>query len=308
VYRLAAALVGNSGRGRGTCRRSFHAPRLGKGCTSQPGWSLGSAALRHRSVAGPCRTARLQGGSCVTSPVAAHPSHRASLSFPSGNAKTGPIAVSSTSRRTCPSSCSLAGDQGCYAEAGFHTRLHWDRLSSGATGISPAALIKQVLALPAGVLFRHCVAGDQWPDPADPLRIDQALLLQLARATRHLRAAWSFTHYPMSPENQAALRQAAAKGLVVNASTESRRAAAALVRQGIPAVCVVPSDAPAVFHHEGVRFVACPACRSGAGPRIQCSSCGGRFGLPLCAQADRPFVISFPAHGARAAAAAAHCS
>ena len=186
VCRLAAALVGNSGRG--TCRRSFHAPRLGKGCTNQPGWSVGSAALRHRSVA-------------------AHPSHRASLSFPSRNAKTGPIAVSSTSRRTCPSSCSLAGDQGCYAEAGFHTRLHWDRLSSGATGISAAALIKHVLALPAGVLFRHCVAGDQWPDPADPLRIDQALLLQLARATRHLRAAWSFTHYPMSPENQATVQQ-----------------------------------------------------------------------------------------------------
>ena len=186
--------------------------------------------------------------------------------------------------------------------------MHWDRLSSGATGISAAALIKQVLALPAGILFRHCVVGDQWPDAADPLRIDQALLLQLALATRRLRAAWSFTHYPMSPENQAALRQTAAKGLVVNASTESRRAAAALVSQDIPAVCVVPSDAPAVFHHEGVRFVACPACRSGAGPRIQCSICGGRFGLPLCAQADRPFVITFPAHGTRAAAATAHCS
>lgn len=46
----------------------------------------------------------------------------------------------STSRRTCPTSCSLAGDQGCYAEAGFHTRLHWDRLSPGATGLSAAAV------------------------------------------------------------------------------------------------------------------------------------------------------------------------
>ena len=58
--------------------------------------------------------------------------------------------------------------------------------------------------------------------------------------------------------------------------------------------------------HEGVRFVACPASRSGR--KVQCISCGGRFGLPLCAQADRGFVITFPAHGARAAAAAAHCS
>ena len=141
------------------------------------------------------------------------------------------------------------------------------------------------MALPAGILFRHCVASDQWPEPGDPLRIDQALLLQLARATRHLRAAWYFTHFPMGPENQAALRQ------------------------GLPTVCVVPSDAPAVFRHEGVRFVACPASRRGRGGRkIQCISCGGRFGLPLCAQPDRQFVITFPAHGPWAAAAAAHYS
>jgi hypothetical protein len=198
--------------------------------------------------------------------VAAAESLRASLSFPSDNGKTGPIAVSSTSRLTCPSSCPLAGNQGCYAEAGFHTWLHWDRLSRGESGFPAAAFIKQVMALPAGILFRHCVAGDQWPDPADPLRIDQALLLQLARATRHLRAAWSFTHFPMGPANLATIRLAASKGLVVNASTESRSTAAALVRQGIPAVCVVPPDAPAVFRHEGVRFVACPASRGGSGP------------------------------------------
>jgi hypothetical protein len=238
--------------------------------------------------------------------VAPAESHRAALSFPSSIVKTGPIAVSSTSRLTCPSSCPLAGDQGCYAEAGFHTRLHWDRLSRGQVGATAAAFLQQVAALPAGVMFRHCVAGDQWPDSADPLRIDQALLLQLAKAARHLRAAWSYTHFPMGPANQATLRLAAAKGLVVNASTESRSIAAALVRQGIPAVCVVPSDAPAVFRHEGVRFVACPASRSGR--KVQCISCGGRFGIPLCAQADRGFVITFPAHGARAGAAAAHCS
>ncbi|MCT0230960.1 hypothetical protein KQ306_08870 [Synechococcus sp. CS-1324] len=162
------------------------------------------------------------------------------------------------------------------------------------------------MALPAGILFRHCVAGDQWPDPADPLRIDQALLLQLARATRHLRAAWSYTHFPLGPENQATVRLAAAKGLVVNASTESRSVAAGLQRQGIPAVCVVPTEWPAVFRHQGVRFVACPANRGGR--KVQCISCGGRFGLPLCAQGDRGFVITFPSHGARAAAAAAHCS
>ena len=83
--------------------------------------------------------------------------------------------------------------------------------------------------------------------PLNQIVVGQALLLQLARATRHLRAAWSFTHFPMGPENQAAVRLAAAKGLVLNASTESRSVAAGLQRQGIPAVCVVPPDVPALF-------------------------------------------------------------
>ena len=87
---------------------------------------------------------------------------------------------------------------------------------------------------------------------------------------------------------------------------EVRSVAAGLQRQGIPAVCVVPPDAPVVFRHEGVRFVACPATR--AGSQVQCSSCGGRWGLPLCAKAARSFVVTFPAHGARAAAADRHCS
>ncbi|MFM7549143.1 MAG: hypothetical protein ACKO8I_09785 [Cyanobacteriota bacterium] len=50
--------------------------------------------------------------------------------------------------------------------------------------------------------------------------------------------------------------------------------------------------------------MAGPASRPGSG--VQCSSCGGRWGLPLCAQAARSFVITFPAHGARAAAGR-HC-
>ena len=106
--------------------------------------------------------------------------------------------------------------------------------------------------------------------------------------------------------NQSTLRLAADQGLLVNASTESRSQAAGLQRQDIPAVCVVAPEAPAVFRHQGVRFVACPATRPGSG--VQCSPCGGRWGLPLCAQASRNFVITFPAQGARAAAAARHCS
>ena len=42
---IAPALMcrGRSAALWGRCRRPFHAPRLGKGFTSQPGWTLGSA-------------------------------------------------------------------------------------------------------------------------------------------------------------------------------------------------------------------------------------------------------------------------
>jgi len=168
-----------------------------------------------------------------------------SLSFPSSNSKTGPIAVSSTSRLTCPSSCVLAGYQGCYVKAGFHTRLHLDRLSGGRVGARATAFIRQVMALPAGVLFRHCAACDQWPNPVGSLRIDQGLLIQLARTTGHLRSELFHTHFRMGTANQATLRLAAAHGLVVNASTESSSQAAGLERQCIPAVCIVPPNGSA---------------------------------------------------------------
>jgi FkbM family methyltransferase len=51
-------------------------------------------------------------------------SHRASLSCPSDNGKTGTIAVSSTSRHSCTSSCRRAGDQGCNAEARLKMCAH----------------------------------------------------------------------------------------------------------------------------------------------------------------------------------------
>jgi hypothetical protein len=80
-------------------------------------------------------------------------------------------------------------------------------------------------------MFHQSDAGDQWPDPGNPMRIDQAQLLQLARAIKRLRAACSDPHIQMGPANQATLRLAAAKGLVVNALTESRSREVALVRQ-----------------------------------------------------------------------------
>jgi hypothetical protein len=219
----------------------------------------------------------------------------------SRNDKTGPIATSTTARPSCPPTCPLAGPGGCYADAGFHTRLHWDRVTNGTRGLPAADFIAAVGKLRPGYKLRHNVAGDLWHDAG---RIRADLLRRLADATRHLSAAWTYTHHLRTPANLAAIRSALRRGFVVNLSTESRSEAARLTQRGYPSVCVVPEDAPRVFTHNGVKFRQCPATLPGS--PIQCATCGG--GVPLCARGDRDFVITFPVHGGRAASAAVSCS
>ena len=222
------------------------------------------------------------------------------LTVRSSNDKTGDIAVSTTARPSCPPTCPLAGDAGCYADAGYYTRDHWDRVSDGRRGLPFPEFLAAVRRLRPGRRFRHNVAGDLWHDAG---RINGAMLRALADATQHLGAAWTYTHHLRTPENVAAIRSAIRRGFVVNLSTESRAEAARLTKRRLPVVCVVPEDAPPHFEDGGVRFRQCPATFDGS--PTQCATCGG--GTPLCARADRDFVITFPAHGARSARAASAC-
>jgi hypothetical protein len=223
------------------------------------------------------------------------------LTVSSSNDKTGKIAVSTTSRAGCPDTCPLAGIDGCYAEAGYYTRDHWDKVTKGERGLPEVDFINEVSRLKAGSKFRHNVAGDLWHQLG---KIDRDLLLSLANATRHLKAAWTYTHHLRTRENVAAIRSAIRRSFTVNLSTESRAEAARLVKRGLPVVCVVAPDAAPNFTYQGVKFRQCPATFDGS--PTQCSTCGG--GIPLCARADREFVVTFPAHGVRYATAASACT
>ena len=218
----------------------------------------------------------------------------------SSNDKTGRIAVSTTARPSCAPTCPLAGDGGCYAEAGYYTRLHWDAVSAGLRGLSEIDFIAAVTKLRIGSLFRHNVGGDLW-HVAGVIRAD--LLRKLADSTSHLKAAWTYTHHIRSAANLAAIRSAIRRGFTVNLSCELRSEAAKLAKRGLPVVCIVPEGTPAKFEHNGVTFRQCPATFDGS--PTQCVSCGG--GTPLCARADRGFVITFPVHGGRSKTAATAC-
>jgi hypothetical protein len=221
------------------------------------------------------------------------------LTLKSSNDKTGPIAVSTTARPSCAPTCPLAGEGGCYAEAGYYTRMHWDAVTAGTRGLPVADFIAAVARLKPGSRFRHNVAGDLWHE-AGVIRGD--LLRKLADAAKGL-TGWTYTHHLRTAANVAAIRSAIRRGFTVNLSTEVRSEAAKLAKRGLPTVCVVEADAPAKFTHNGVTFRQCPATFEGS--PTQCASCGG--GTPHCARADRDFVITFPVHGGRAKTAATAC-
>ena len=62
----------------------------------------------------------------------------------SANRKVGPIPVSNSHRGTCPPSCPLIGEGGCYADGGYYTRLNWDKLDAGKRGTDWETFIDQV--------------------------------------------------------------------------------------------------------------------------------------------------------------------
>lgn len=209
----------------------------------------------------------------------------------SGNRKTGPIPVSMTSARTCPTTCPWYG-RGCYAEQHM-VAIHWRRLSDGA-GVEWDAFLEQVVELPAGQIWRHNEAGDL---PGDGEEIDPVLLRQLVRANKGKRG-FTYTHKKYAQAewlyNHFAIRHANQNGFAINISADSLEEADLAMDMGHPAVVVLPLDAPIRGNETpaGRTVVVCPAEWS---EKVTCQKCG------LCAVSDRKSVVGFRAHGDRAA-------
>ena len=210
----------------------------------------------------------------------------------SANAKTGPMAVSTSSRATCSPSCPFAPENGggCYAASG-PLNLHWLKVTAGERGTDLAGFLAAVRKLPRGSAFRHNQAGDLVPESTDRAAISRSFVASLAKAARHLKA-YTYTHHRIDHgENAAILRDACRDGLTVNVSCETEAAADAAVAAGLPAVLVVPADESrkAWTTAGGSRVVVCPAQQSGR----TCAEC------MLCSVHDpgRRAVVAFRVHG-----------
>ena len=109
----------------------------------------------------------------------------------SGNAKTGPIPVTTTERASCPTTCPFYS-KGCYAKSG-PLALHWRKVSDGERGTDWQGLTKFVRSLPDRQLWRHNQAGDL---PHINGQINGTLLGELVRANKGKRG-FTYTHHKL---------------------------------------------------------------------------------------------------------------
>lgn len=207
----------------------------------------------------------------------------------SRNAKTGPIPTTVSSKATCPDACPLK-DNGCYASAGFHTRLNWDKVTSGERGDDYPGFLAQIRQLPVGQLWRHNVAGDL--QGADD-RIARKPLVDLVAANRD-RRGFTYTHYPLSVKgNRDAIEYANENGFTVNVSCDTPEEAATVkASTSLPVVSLVPD----VEYWGGAKSAMCGGqvitrCPAEYKDDVTCASC------KLCSVADRQTIVGFTAHG-----------
>ena len=226
----------------------------------------------------------------------------------SGNAKVGPIPVTTTSDATCPPTCPLQGN-GCYAAIG-PLRMHWSAVTSnGDRALDLYSFVNAIRSLrgrhPIDTPARHNQAGDL---PGLGTRINRHHAVMIAQAFKHARLrAFTYTHKPVDARlhpglvhrhttrrNRESIRQTTVAGLAVNLSANNDSEADTLLALNLaPVVAVLPTDAPKVSQTpKGTAIVRCPATNPGD---TTCATCGN--GIPLCARMDRPYVIGFPAHG-----------
>ena len=135
-------------------------------------------------------------------------------------------------------------------------------------------------------------------------KIDPDYFAALLVAVPRRGVAFTYTHFDWNQWADRSNKRSEGQ-TVVNFSAKTLASAAAASRV-VPAVVVLPATewvrgkyatAPALggdlIQTDAVRVVRCPAEYK---ENFSCGDCGG--GVPLCARADRDYIIGFTAHGA----------
>jgi hypothetical protein len=208
------------------------------------------------------------------------------LTLKSRNVKTGPIPVSTSTRKTCPDSCPFKNN-GCYAESG-PLAIHWKAVTQGKRGNEWGEFLAKIRALPEGQLWRHNQGGDL---AGNGDSLDIKALTELVSANMG-RKGFTYTHKPLTGKgDKAAIMYANHNGLTINLSGNSLSHADTLADMNIAPVTVViahDDEKRVQYTPKGRRVITCPATYK---DNVSCADC------KLCAIAFRDCIVAFPAHG-----------
>ena len=202
----------------------------------------------------------------------------------SGNEKTGPIAVTTTEKASCPPSCPFK-DNGCYYSTG-RGNIHWIKLND--KGITLKELCGKISNLLPNKLWRHDVAGDFSLKKSE--RVDNRAIVAITKANKG-RKGFTYTHCKPGVGNNAKLiKYANDQGFTVNMSANNLRQADEYSALNIgPVVVALPEEQTETpVTPQGRRVVICP---NNNNKKIQCIDC------QLCQKVNRSIIIGFPAHG-----------
>ena len=205
----------------------------------------------------------------------------------SGNIKTGFMPVTYNSRLSCPDSC-IFKNNGCYAD-NYHTRLNWDKVTSGERGGTFKELLNNIKALKPGTIWRAGIAGDI-PSNNKGV-ISRTYIKGITEANQGLKG-YTYTHNRLDiGENISLLKTANKQGFTVNISTETEAAADNAVLNNLPAVIVVKSTEKrrSWLTKNKNKILVCPA--QDETKNVNCIDCG------LCQNRPKNLIIAFLAHG-----------
>ena len=208
----------------------------------------------------------------------------------SGNKKTGFMPITYNSRLSCPDSC-IFKNNGCYAD-NYHTRLNWDKVTSGQRGGSFRELLQNIKNLKPNTIWRACVAGDIPSNKKG--EISRTYIKGITEANQGLKG-YTYTHNRLDiGENISLLKTANKQGFTVNISTETEAAADNAVLNNLPAVIVVKSTEKrrSWFTKNKNKILVCPA--QDETKNVNCIDCG------LCQSRPKNLIIAFKAHGNQA--------
>ena len=214
-----------------------------------------------------------------------------------GNAKTGPVAVTYVGKGSCPPDCLHLQAGTCYGANGSPVDWTWRRLVEVATAREYArAHAHEIDSLPADRPLRMRVVGDvTGPDAA---RIEaRAAARYQARAADGVDArVWSYSHAWRKIDP----RSYYDRGVSVLASVETDAETRAALRAGwavARTVATHPEGGKAETIGRGPRAYRLLPCPAQTRASVTCVDC------MLCARADylrrTRTVITFAAHGTR---------